>query len=87
MTLQELVIKALKEQGYSGLMAPAAECGCSIRNLAPCESFSASSCEAAHWVRRKDRAMFKTSDGIDTYQVAMSEVSQDFELVPFEEME
>ena len=47
MTVKDIVIKALKDQGYDGLYTPG-ECGCEIDDLAPCDSTAVLYCQSGY---------------------------------------
>lgn len=40
MTVKEIIVKYLKENGYDGLFEPDGECGCRIDDLIPCSELN-----------------------------------------------
>jgi len=52
-TVKEIIVKYLKDNGYEGLCYPDIECGCSIDDLPPCDSLN-ENCETAQKVECKD---------------------------------
>lgn len=47
MTVKEIIIKYLKENGYDGLCSPEFECGCEIDDFYPCDALNGE-CEAGY---------------------------------------
>jgi len=50
MTVKEIIVKYLKENGYDGLRHPDGECGCEINDLGPCDG-TLDNCEPGYKVK------------------------------------
>jgi len=53
MTVKEIIVKYLKENGYDGLCHVDSECGCEISDLIPCSELN-DSCETGYKKLCKD---------------------------------
>lgn len=66
MNMKELIVKTLKENGFSGLCDTENGCGCGIDDIAPCGSdCNVLNCQPAYLIKCKGKNCETPCDGYD----------------------